>query len=190
MVHVRFRKPVPVNEIRDALEQRASSANRRSRTSAPAAPSSSSACRSRPAKPRASATRSRRRSTQKFGKDTFEVLRVELVGPRVGQDLRQRAMLAVLFATLLMGAYIWFRFELRFGIGAAVALVHDVLIVVGALSLCELRDRPDRGRGAADGRRLLGARHGHRVRPHPREHAQEPARAHGDRSSTAASTRR
>ncbi len=71
----------------------------------------------------------------KFGKDAFEVLRVELVGPRVGQDLRQRALLAVGFATLLMGAYIWFRFELRFGIGAASALVHDVLIVVGALSV-------------------------------------------------------
>ena len=51
------------------------------------------------------------------------------------QELRQRAVLAVLFSTLMMGAYIWFRFELRFGVGAAVALVHDVLIAVGALSL-------------------------------------------------------
>jgi preprotein translocase subunit SecF len=36
---------------------------------------------------------------------------------------------------VLMGAYIWFRFELRFGIGAAIALIHDVLITIGALSL-------------------------------------------------------
>jgi len=72
---------------------------------------------------------------QKFGKDHFEVLRVELVGPRVGHELRQRALLAVFFSTLLMGAYIWFRFELRFGIGAAVALIHDVLMAVGFLSL-------------------------------------------------------
>jgi len=71
----------------------------------------------------------------KFGKDSFEVLRVELVGPRVGNELRQRALLAVAFATLLMGVYIWFRFEFRFGVGAAVALVHDVLIAAGALSL-------------------------------------------------------
>ncbi len=71
----------------------------------------------------------------KFGKENFEVLRVELVGPRVGQELRQRALLAVFFSTLLMGAYIWFRFELRFGIGAAVALVHDVLMAFGFLSL-------------------------------------------------------
>jgi preprotein translocase subunit SecF len=72
---------------------------------------------------------------EKFGKDAFEVLRVEFVGPRVGQALRQRAVLAVVFATLLMGAYIWFRFEFRFGVGAAIALVHDVLVAAGALSL-------------------------------------------------------
>jgi preprotein translocase subunit SecF len=71
----------------------------------------------------------------KFGKEAFEVLRVDMVGPRVGADLRTRAILAVAFATAMMGAYIWFRFELRFGIGAAVALIHDVLITIGALSL-------------------------------------------------------
>jgi preprotein translocase subunit SecF len=72
---------------------------------------------------------------EKFGKESFEVLRVELVGPRVGKELRQRALLAVAFATLLMSAYIWFRFEFRFGVGAAVALIHDVSIAAGALSL-------------------------------------------------------
>ncbi len=72
---------------------------------------------------------------EKFGKDAFEVLRVELVGPRVGRELRQRALLAVVFSTVLMGAYIWLRFEFRFGVGAAIALVHDVLIAAGALSL-------------------------------------------------------
>ena len=63
------------------------------------------------------------------------MLRVETVGPRVGKDLRQRAVLAVLVATVMMGAYIAVRFELRFGIGAAVALLHDVLVTLGALSL-------------------------------------------------------
>jgi preprotein translocase subunit SecF len=71
----------------------------------------------------------------KFGEGSFEVQRIETVGPRVGRDLRQRAILAVSFATLMMGAYIWFRFQLRFGVGAAVALAHDVLITIGALSL-------------------------------------------------------
>ncbi len=71
----------------------------------------------------------------KFGADSFEVQRIEIVGPRVGEALRTQAILAVLFATLMMGVYIWFRFELRFGIGALVALAHDVIITVGALSL-------------------------------------------------------
>jgi len=72
---------------------------------------------------------------QKFGKDAVVIERVEMVGPRVGKDLRTRAILAVAFATVMMGAYLWFRFEFRFGLGAAIALIHDVLITLGALSL-------------------------------------------------------
>jgi preprotein translocase subunit SecF len=70
-----------------------------------------------------------------FGRDSVEILRVEAVGPRVGQELRERAILAVLFSTLMMGVYIWIRFEWRFGIGAAVALLHDVILTFGALVL-------------------------------------------------------
>jgi preprotein translocase subunit SecF len=72
------------------------------------------------------------------GKSEFEVLRVESVGPRVGKDLRQRAVLAVLAATVVMGMYIAVRFEPRFGIGAAVALLHDVMVAVTALSLTRM----------------------------------------------------
>ena len=68
-----------------------------------------------------------------FGTGGYEVLRVESVGPKVGDDLRRRGILSVIFATIMMGAYIWIRFELRFGLGAIVALIHDVLITVGAL---------------------------------------------------------
>ncbi|MDE0212644.1 MAG: protein translocase subunit SecF [Deltaproteobacteria bacterium] len=70
---------------------------------------------------------------QSFGAGKYEVLRVESVGPKVGDDLRRRGILSVIFATIMMGAYIWIRFELRFGLGAIVALIHDVLITVGAL---------------------------------------------------------
>jgi preprotein translocase subunit SecF len=72
---------------------------------------------------------------EKFGEGTYDVLRVETVGPKVGKDLWRDATLAVLFATLVMGAYIAVRFDWRFGIGAAVALIHDVLMTLGALSL-------------------------------------------------------
>jgi preprotein translocase subunit SecF len=71
----------------------------------------------------------------KFGEQGFEIRRVETVGPKVGSDLRRKALLAVLAATIMMGAYIAFRFEPRFGIGAALALLHDVLITAGVLSL-------------------------------------------------------
>lgn len=76
--------------------------------------------------------------TGKFGEQAFEIRRVETVGPKVGKDLRKKALYAVLFSTLMMGAYIAFRFEPRFGIGAGVALLHDVLITAGALSLMNM----------------------------------------------------
>lgn len=71
----------------------------------------------------------------KFGADKVEIVRTETVGPRVGETLRSQAITAVLFGTLMMGVYIWARFELRFGIGAFVALAHDVLITIGFLSI-------------------------------------------------------
>ena len=74
----------------------------------------------------------------KFGEQAFEVRRLETVGPKVGKDLRRKAMLAVLFSTVMMGLYIAFRFEPRFGVGAAVALLHDVLITAGALSMTNM----------------------------------------------------
>jgi preprotein translocase subunit SecF len=61
----------------------------------------------------------------------FSILGEESVGPQVGSELRQKGIYAVLFSLLGMLAYIWFRFELRFGVGALVALLHDVLITLG-----------------------------------------------------------
>lgn len=69
----------------------------------------------------------------RFGADQVEVLRVETVGPRVGEALRGKATLAVLFATVMMGIYIWVRFEWRYGLGALASLLHDALVTVGAL---------------------------------------------------------
>jgi preprotein translocase subunit SecF len=74
----------------------------------------------------------------KFGEGSYDVLRVETVGPKVGSDLWRQAAFAVLAATLVMGVYIALRFDFRFGVGAAVALVHDVLVTIGALSLADM----------------------------------------------------
>jgi preprotein translocase subunit SecF len=72
---------------------------------------------------------------KEFGPDGVEVRRTEMVGPKVGNELRRKGMMAVLFSLVGMLAYIWFRFEFRFGIGAVVALAHDVVITLGVLSI-------------------------------------------------------
>lgn len=68
----------------------------------------------------------------------FQALRTEVVGPRVGSELRTRALLSVLMSTVMMGVYIAFRFDLRFGAGAAIALLHDVMVAVGALAITNM----------------------------------------------------
>ena len=73
--------------------------------------------------------------TDQFGPGKFEVRRIESVGPKVGEDLRFRGAMSVIAATIMMGAYIWLRFEFRFGLGAVIALAHDLLVTVGALLL-------------------------------------------------------
>jgi preprotein translocase subunit SecF len=83
--------------------------------------------------------------TEKFGGDKFEIRRVEFVGPKIGEDLRWRGTLSVIASTIMMGVYIWIRFAsafgarfgLHFGLGAVIALVHDVLVTVGALMLAD-----------------------------------------------------
>lgn len=66
---------------------------------------------------------------------TFAVIGVESVGPQIGQELRRKGFLAVAMSLLGMLAYIWFRFELRFGIGALMACIHDILVTLGLYAL-------------------------------------------------------
>ncbi|HEU5451476.1 MAG TPA: protein translocase subunit SecF [Terriglobales bacterium] len=65
----------------------------------------------------------------------FGVYNVEIVGPQVGKQLQDQAWRAVLFSLLGMLVYLWFRFELIYGVAAVVACFHDTLITVGAFSL-------------------------------------------------------
>jgi preprotein translocase subunit SecF len=67
-----------------------------------------------------------------------ELKRVEFVGPQVGDELVTNASLALLYAVLAIGAYVAFRFEYRFAIGAIVSLAHDAIITVGFCSLIGL----------------------------------------------------
>lgn len=67
--------------------------------------------------------------------DAVELRRSEFVGPAVGEQLREQGGLAMLAALLLVMVYILFRFTGKFAIGAVVALIHDVLITLGAFAL-------------------------------------------------------
>lgn len=70
-----------------------------------------------------------------FGEGQVDIRRVEMVGPQVGKDLRQKGLLAILYAMIGILVYITWRFEFRFAVGAIIALVHDVLITLGVFSL-------------------------------------------------------
>ena len=65
----------------------------------------------------------------------FEVRNVQVVGPTVGRQLEKQATLATLYSMLGMLIYLWFRFQLIYGVAAVVACFHDTLITVGAFSL-------------------------------------------------------
>lgn len=65
----------------------------------------------------------------------FSVTGTENVGPQIGEELRRQGFWAVILSLIGMLVYIWIRFELRFGIGAIMACVHDVLVVLGLFAL-------------------------------------------------------
>lgn len=69
---------------------------------------------------------------------TVEYRRTEFVGPKVSEELFWDGVMAVSFAILAILVYIWFRFEWQFGVGAIVALVHDVLSTIGIFSLLQM----------------------------------------------------
>ncbi|MCK5826142.1 MAG: protein translocase subunit SecF [Desulfuromusa sp.] len=72
---------------------------------------------------------------QTYEKGDVDIRRVEMVGPQVGKDLRSKGLKAIFYAMLGLLAYISWRFEFRFAVGAIVALIHDVIITLGVFSL-------------------------------------------------------
>jgi preprotein translocase subunit SecF/SecD/SecF fusion protein len=65
--------------------------------------------------------------------------RVEVVGPAVSSELRVTGFIAVAAGILAIVAYVWFRFEWQFAVGAVVALTHDVLVTAGVFSLFQIQ---------------------------------------------------
>jgi preprotein translocase subunit SecF len=73
--------------------------------------------------------------TKTLSDDSYEIRKVDTVGPKIGEELRKAAVLAVLIALLLILIYIGWRFEFVFAVGAIIALFHDVMITFGIFSI-------------------------------------------------------
>lgn len=75
---------------------------------------------------------------QKFGDSEVEVLQIDEVGQKVGGELRQQALGAILISMILILVYIWFRFDFEFAPGAVLALVHDASVILGVFALFQI----------------------------------------------------
>jgi preprotein translocase subunit SecF len=73
--------------------------------------------------------------TEHFGFGSTDIRRVEMVGPRVGEELKKKGLYAVLLAVVGILIYVSVRFEFRYALGAVAALIHDSVITVGAFSI-------------------------------------------------------
>ena len=72
------------------------------------------------------------------GSGNFEIRRVDIVGPKVGDELREKGIMAMVLAIIGILIYVSFRFEWRFALASVVALIHDVSIAMGAISLFQV----------------------------------------------------
>jgi preprotein translocase subunit SecF len=73
-----------------------------------------------------------------LGAGKYTVLRTEAVGPKVGGELRQKALMAILLSFLAVLAYLAYRFEWRFGVAAIIATAHDILVSIAFVGVVRL----------------------------------------------------
>jgi preprotein translocase subunit SecF len=73
-----------------------------------------------------------------LGPRVLEYRRTEFVGPKVGGELKEAGAIATGLALLVIGIYIWFRFEWQFSVAALIALLHDVLATIGFYALTQI----------------------------------------------------
>ena len=86
----------------------------------------------------AESIRNELQSTLAVGNAAVELRRVEFVSPQVGKELTEQGGLAMIFAMLMIFAYVMFRFQWKFAAGAVAALAHDVTITTGFFSVFKL----------------------------------------------------
>ena len=111
--------------------------------------------------------------TKRFGASAFTVQRTEAVGPKVGGELKQKAIYAILISFLATLIYLALRFEWRFGVAAVIATAHDILATLAFIKYAHLEISLVVVGGDPDDDRLFAERHDH----HLRSRAREPAPA-------------
>jgi preprotein translocase subunit SecF len=79
--------------------------------------------------------RNQLQATLEAGGESVDLRRVEFVSPQVGEELTEQGGLAMIFTLLMIFAYVMFRFQWKFAVGAVVALAHDVIVTVGFFSV-------------------------------------------------------
>jgi preprotein translocase subunit SecF len=73
-----------------------------------------------------------------LGAGTYSILRTEAVGPKVGGELREKAIMAILLSFLAVLAYLAYRFEWRFGVAAVIATAHDIIASIAFVGIVQL----------------------------------------------------
>lgn len=74
----------------------------------------------------------------KDGSETITLKRTEVVGPQIGEELRDDGGIGMLFALIVVMAYVAIRFQFKFSVGAVSALIHDVILVLGIFSITQM----------------------------------------------------
>ena len=109
----------------------------------------------------------------------IELRRIEFVGPQVGEELRDDGGIAMLTALGLVMLYVAFRFQIKFALGAVIALAHDVIFT--RLFLADRpRVRPDGSGGSVGGGGVFAERYDRGIGPYSREFTQDSARQSGE----------
>ena len=137
MVEVRTAQAIPVAQVRDAVDQAGFEGALIQQYGAPndflvRLPGNN------PATQKSTAETAVITKLQELSHGTAELRRVEFVGPQVGQELRVKGLLALIVSTIAIMFYVWVRFEFRYGLGAVLSLVHDVVLTIGVLSLLHI----------------------------------------------------
>ncbi len=76
---------------------------------------------------------------EKYNLEDTDLLSIDTVSPSIGAEMANSSMIAAVVAVLLMLVYITFRFEFMFGLAAVIALIHDLIIVLGVYSIFQIQ---------------------------------------------------